>query len=198
MDPKRCGPKFMNTVCTVGWCSSGGKCVNSIAVAKDRPWGVKFDSTAAATYCWGKGGKGHLKKVALAVKYLRVNVKTEIAKYTRLLKTAKGSMRAKYLKVLAGLKKSSKVSASKIKANLKKKVVRQKKAQKLKKALKKALKCPSNVHLNTNKKIKGSKPGRCGPKFGNTMCVSGYCSQWSWCGFSRLHKNYRHWKNPKG
>merc|ERR1712167_463151 len=34
-----------------------------------------------------------------------------------------------------------------------------------------------------------SKNGRCGPKFGNTICPSGYCSKWWWCGTSALHKS---------
>merc|ERR1711904_365223 len=34
-----------------------------------------------------------------------------------------------------------------------------------------------------------SKNGRCGPKYGNTICPSGYCSKWWWCGTSALHKS---------
>merc|ERR1711977_805888 len=34
-----------------------------------------------------------------------------------------------------------------------------------------------------------SKNGRCGPTFGNTICPSGYCSKWWWCGTSALHKS---------
>merc|ERR1712183_927781 len=33
-----------------------------------------------------------------------------------------------------------------------------------------------------------SKNGRCGPRYGKTICPAGWCSRWSWCGFSRLHK----------
>merc|ERR1712100_161403 len=33
-----------------------------------------------------------------------------------------------------------------------------------------------------------SKNGRCGTQFGNTVCSAGnYCSQWNWCGNSKLH-----------
>merc|ERR1711904_526000 len=34
-----------------------------------------------------------------------------------------------------------------------------------------------------------SKNGRCGPSYGNTICPSGYCSKWWWCGTSALHKS---------
>merc|ERR1711881_138066 len=34
-----------------------------------------------------------------------------------------------------------------------------------------------------------SKNGRCGPKYGNTICPAGYCSKWWWCGTSKLHKS---------
>merc|ERR1711881_748920 len=34
-----------------------------------------------------------------------------------------------------------------------------------------------------------SKNGRCGPTFGKTICPSGYCSKWWWCGTSALHKS---------
>merc|ERR1711881_340526 len=34
-----------------------------------------------------------------------------------------------------------------------------------------------------------SKNGRCGPKFGKTICPAGYCSKWAWCGTSALHKS---------
>merc|ERR1712226_708692 len=34
-----------------------------------------------------------------------------------------------------------------------------------------------------------SKNGRCGPKYGNTICPAGYCSKWWWCGTSALHKS---------
>merc|ERR1740139_2116113 len=37
-----------------------------------------------------------------------------------------------------------------------------------------------------------SKNGRCGPTYQNTRCAGGpttYCSKWSWCGGSALHKS---------
>merc|ERR1712151_221779 len=39
------------------------------------------------------------------------------------------------------------------------------------------------------KKCNVSKNGRCGAKFGNTICAWGYCSKWNWCGTSKLHKS---------
>merc|ERR1712072_1433383 len=39
------------------------------------------------------------------------------------------------------------------------------------------------------KKCNLSKNGRCGPKYGNTICPAGYCSKWWWCGTSALHKS---------
>merc|ERR1740139_1870166 len=40
-----------------------------------------------------------------------------------------------------------------------------------------------------NQKCNVSKNGRCGPKYGNTICPAGYCSKWWWCGTSALHKS---------
>merc|ERR1712021_2642 len=60
-----------------------------------------------------------------------------------------------------------------------KKVVVKKAAKKVvpKKVVKKVVKC--NV----------SKNGRCGKAFHNTICASGFCSKWNWCGSSALHKS---------
>merc|ERR1711935_935140 len=60
------------------------------------------------------------------------------------------------------------------------------------KAKKLAKKTRCNVKLNTRK---GMRRGRCGPKFKKTTCASGNCSRWGWCGYSRLHKWRRSWKN---
>merc|ERR1711881_416797 len=56
----------------------------------------------------------------------------------------------------------------------------------VKKAAKKAAK---KVVKKAAAKCNLSKNGRCGPKFGNTICPSGYCSKWWWCGTSKLHKS---------
>merc|ERR1739848_790022 len=48
-------------------------------------------------------------------------------------------------------------------------------------AKKGAKKAPAKCNL--------SKNGRCGPKYGNTICPAGYCSKWWWCGTSALHKS---------
>jgi hypothetical protein len=39
-------------------------------------------------------------------------------------------------------------------------------------------------------KLKVSKNGRCGVKFGKTRCAGSkaFCSRWNWCGTSKLHK----------
>merc|ERR1712216_1074142 len=66
----------------------------------------------------------------------------------------------------------------------------------VKKAAKKVVKKPK-VKVTLKKKVAKkaaakcnlSKNGRCGPKFGNTICPSGYCSKWWWCGTSALHKS---------
>ena len=33
-----------------------------------------------------------------------------------------------------------------------------------------------------------SKNGRCGKEYGKTICASGFCSQWGWCGTGAAHK----------
>jgi len=54
--------------------------------------------------------------------------------------------------------------------------------------VKKLAKC--NVILNS---MPGQKAGRCGPKFNNTVCSSGYCSSSAWCGFSDAYKTGRYY-----
>merc|ERR1711881_514183 len=56
----------------------------------------------------------------------------------------------------------------------------------VKKAAKKVVK--KAAAKKTPAKCNVSKNGRCGPKYGNTICPAGYCSQWWWCGTSALHK----------
>merc|ERR1712164_8705 len=59
-----------------------------------------------------------------------------------------------------------------------------------KKAVKKVVKkAAKKVVKKVAAKCNLSKNGRCGPKFGNTICPSGYCSKWWWCGTSALHKS---------
>lgn len=45
-----------------------------------------------------------------------------------------------------------------------------------------------NVKLNTSR---GQRKGRCGPSFHHTVCSSGYCSNWGWCGYTWLHRRNR-------
>merc|ERR1712007_219723 len=60
-------------------------------------------------------------------------------------------------------------------------------AKKVKVTLKK--KAAKKVVKKAAAKCNLSKNGRCGPKYGNTICPSGYCSKWWWCGTSALHKS---------
>merc|ERR1712164_227657 len=80
------------------------------------------------------------------------------------------------------VKKAAKkvVKKPKVKVTLKKKVA---KKPKVKVTLKKKVAKKAAAKCNL------SKNGRCGPKFGNTICPSGYCSKWWWCGTSALHKS---------
>ena len=44
-----------------------------------------------------------------------------------------------------------------------------------------------------------SKNGRCGPSYGNTVCLSGtYCSKWNWCGAQALYKSTQQKKFSNG
>lgn len=47
---------------------------------------------------------------------------------------------------------------------------------------------PSRELGEYTEKCSISENGRCGPKFGRTICPAGYCSKWWWCGTSSLHK----------
>merc|ERR1712072_730834 len=87
-------------------------------------------------------------------------------------------------------------SASKLcsaKAHMKRKIKKAaKKAakKKWKEVVKKVTKKPvKKVVKKAAAKCNLSKNGRCGPKFGNTICPKGYCSKWWWCGTSALHKS---------
>merc|ERR1712185_138151 len=67
------------------------------------------------------------------------------------------------------------------------------KAKAAKKVTKKTVKKPvkkivKKVHAGC--KLRVSKNGRCGAKFGKTRCTRAgvYCSRWNWCGTSALHK----------
>merc|ERR1711898_83275 len=89
-----------------------------------------------------------------------------------------------------------KVVKKPVKKVVKKKVVKKPVKKVVKKPAKKVVKKPK-VKVTLKKKVVKkaaakcnlSKNGRCGPKFGNTICPSGYCSKWWWCGTSALHKS---------
>merc|ERR1712193_428238 len=98
-----------------------------------------------------------------------------------------------------GAKKAKKAAKKVVKKAKKvaKKVV--KKAKKVVKKGKKVVKKHIKVHIEVHKKPAAKKPaakkcnvsknGRCGAKFGHTICAWGYCSRWNWCGTSKLHKS---------
>merc|ERR1711988_1178900 len=158
----RCGPQFGSTICPSGYCSKWWWCGTS-ALHKSTHQ-AKYDAKPA---CAAKKAVKKVVKKAAAKKVVK--------------KAAKKVVKPK-------VKKAAKKKAAA------KKVVKKAAKKVVKKLPPKKPKVKVTVHKTALKKKAApkcnlSKNGRCGPKYGNTICPSGYCSKWWWCGTSALHKS---------
>jgi hypothetical protein len=175
-----CGPKFYNTSCVTGFCSPQGACGLGDAFSSGRVWGVKYDSSQLNKACFATVKASALKKSKVAFKKNNKKMVKHVAKKLAKAKKAKKPKQVKKLiKKLKVVKKDAKKNLTKHFAKIHKVV------KKVKKTFKKIQNSkPCNVKLNT---FPGMIHGRCGAPFKKSVCSTGYCSQWNWCGLTPIY-----------